>query len=82
MAALAIWVVVTCLSGYVSVGSIVAAATFVPLVVVGALLLGYDLRGLWPLIAFAMLMGALIIVRHRSNIRRLIEGTENRIRRG
>jgi glycerol-3-phosphate acyltransferase PlsY len=36
---------------------------------------------LWALVAFAAAMCALIILRHRGNIRRLIAGTENKVGR-
>ncbi|KKN68587.1 hypothetical protein LCGC14_0450180, partial [marine sediment metagenome] len=34
---------------------------------------------LWPLLAFAVAMAGLVILRHRTNISRLLAGTENRI---
>lgn len=79
LTAFGIWIVVTLISRYVSLGSIVAAVLFVPLLVVYSWRFGWPLDGLWPLGAFAAAMVALIIVRHRSNIRRLLDGTENKI---
>jgi glycerol-3-phosphate acyltransferase PlsY len=79
LAALAIWVAATLASRYVSVGSIAAAVAFVPLVVANALLAGWKLGELWPLLAFASAMVVLILYRHRSNIGRLIAGNENKI---
>ena len=58
----------------VSRGSIVAAARLPVL----ALVLGYPAR----YAVFGVLAAALIIVRHRSNITRLLNGTENRISAG
>lgn len=73
---LAVWVAVFALSRYVSVASIVAAAA----VAVSAWLL-YASAGL--LIPIAMtLLAAVLIVRHRANIRRLMQGTENRFEFG
>lgn len=71
---LAVFVVIVLISRYVSLGSIVASAVF-------------------PLLAFflyrresspadlAMMLGAslLIILKHKANIRRLLDGTENRL---
>ena len=58
------------LSKYVSLSSIVAALTFI-----GVSLLLQD-----PLIiAFAVILGVVIIIRHISNIKRIINGTESRI---
>ena len=78
LVALGLWVAVTLISRYVSVGSLVAAIAFVPLFaafhwkVVGSL---------WPLLIFATAVAILIVVRHLGNIRRLLEGTENKIGR-
>jgi len=76
LAVLGLWVVVTLISRYVSLGSIVAAAAFVPLFV--AFNLG-SLGKVWPMGAFAAVMVALIVYRHRGNIRRLLAGKENKI---
>jgi acyl phosphate:glycerol-3-phosphate acyltransferase len=84
--AFALWVAVTLISRYVSLGSIVAAAMFIPLFVAwNAWRLGLPAVGqLWPMIAFAALVAALILIRHRGNLARLLAGTENKIgqRRG
>ncbi|MGA2266127.1 MAG: glycerol-3-phosphate 1-O-acyltransferase PlsY [Phycisphaerae bacterium] len=76
--ALGLWLVVTLASRYVSLGSIVAAMVFVPLL---AVFNRGKLAELWPLLIFAAAVAVLIIVRHRSNIRRLLNGTENKIGR-
>ena len=82
LAALAVWIVLTLATRYVSVGSIGAASAFVPLVAGHCLLRGWPLSQLLPLLAFAMTMALLIVVRHRANISRLIHGTENKIGNG
>jgi glycerol-3-phosphate acyltransferase PlsY len=67
------WVIVFYTSGYVSLGSIIAA-----LVVVAT---GWT-AGYGPVIATALtLLGALTIWRHRENIKRLTVGTENKFQR-
>jgi glycerol-3-phosphate acyltransferase PlsY len=73
--AVALWIVLVYLTGYVSVGSIAAAAVF-PLAVY---LLDPPSQPamLWLDIAVA----AAIIWLHRGNIRRLLNGTENRFGR-
>ena len=76
LCAFAIWIVVTVTSRYVSLGSIVAAVAFVAIF---AAMNFSDLGRLWPLGAFAAVMAALIIFRHRANIARLLAGTENKI---
>ena len=83
MAALLVWYIVFRVSRYVSLASIVAAVAL-PLGAL-ALCLGFDpvkahflLRVQWvTVIAFA-LIGALAVYRHRSNIVRLLNGTESR----
>lgn len=66
-----IWLAIVKITGFVSLGSIVAAA-FVPLF---AWLLSYEL----PFILFGVLAAVFIIVRHKSNISRLLNGTESKI---
>jgi len=78
-AALAVWVVCVLIWRYVSLASIVAAIAFPVLFVAISGLAGWPIGRLWPLLAFAILMSLLIIARHRSNIRRLLAGTENKV---
>jgi glycerol-3-phosphate acyltransferase PlsY len=73
--ALAVWIAVVALTGYVSLGSIVAAAVFP--VVVRLVDPPEQPEILWLDIAAA----AGIIWLHRANIARLIRGTENRFGR-
>jgi len=77
LAALGLWVIVTLTTRYVCVGSIVAAIAFVPLVIVFNLA---RFTQLWPMVTFAAAMCVLIVFLHRGNIRRLMNGTENKIR--
>ncbi len=71
LVSLVTWIVTVRWSGYVSLGSILAAVVLP----IGAYLLHPDLR---PVVgAFAML-GLFIVVMHRANIARLIAGTESR----
>lgn len=64
------WVIVFKTSGYVSLGSIIAAA----IVILTGWTAGYS-----PVTATALtLLGGLTIYRHRSNIQRLRAGTENK----
>ncbi len=76
LVAFAIWIAVTLTSRYVSLGSIVAAAIFPPLIILFNLGRAMEL---WPLVLFSIAMAALIILRHRGNIKRLLAGTENKI---
>jgi len=69
--ALGIWGVVCVATRYVSLGSIVAAFSLPFL----AWLTGASVTMIWV----AGIMGALAIYKHKTNIRRLLNGTENRI---
>ena len=65
-----IWILTFVVFRYASLASIVAGLSLPVLAVV----LGYP----WPVIAFASVAAVAIVVLHRSNIRRLLAGTENR----
>lgn len=73
-----LWVVATLWSRYVSVGSILASAAFLPVFLA---LQGNDVPRLQPLLFFAAAIILLILWRHRTNIRRLLAGTEHKIGR-
>jgi glycerol-3-phosphate acyltransferase PlsY len=75
--AIAVWIVLFFTSRYVAVASIGGS------LVIGILpAVLYLTGGKWapslPLVGFGALLGTLAIWRHRSNIRRLLHGTENR----
>ena len=67
-----IWLVTFLLSRYTSLASVVSALALP----VFAVVFGYP----WPVIAFATVTGAAVIFLHRTNLRRLRAGTENRFR--
>jgi glycerol-3-phosphate acyltransferase PlsY len=71
-----IWVVAFLVTRYASLASIVSALSLP----IAALVLDQP----WPVIVFAAAAAAAVIVLHRGNIRRLLNGTENRfeLRRG
>ncbi|MBQ1890318.1 MAG: glycerol-3-phosphate 1-O-acyltransferase PlsY [Selenomonas sp.] len=69
-----VWLAIVKISGYVSLGSIVAAA----LVPVLAWQFGYPVE----YIGFGVLAAAFIIIRHHANIGRLLSGTESKIKAG
>ncbi len=71
LAAAAVWGLVVRLSGYVSLGSIMAAVVLP----VAVLLLTPDLR---PVAWLFAVLGAFVVVTHRANIKRLLSGTESR----
>jgi glycerol-3-phosphate acyltransferase PlsY len=67
---LGVWLVVVALTRYISVASIVAAATVPAVAITGAR---------WELIVFWCAIAALVIGRHASNVKRLLAGTETKI---
>lgn len=71
-----VWCAVFFTTRYVSLASLSAAAA---LPVAVALLWHFGLGGNPPLILFALLISTLAIWRHRTNIKRLREGTEPRL---
>lgn len=73
--AIAVWLVAFFGTRYVAVASIAAGVSLPLSVVVQRALTGAPSL---PLLIFATLIGFLAVWRHRSNIRRLREGTENR----
>ncbi|WP_027718749.1 glycerol-3-phosphate 1-O-acyltransferase PlsY [Desulfovirgula thermocuniculi] len=70
--ALGIWLAVVVLSGYVSLGSIVAAASM-PFLMLA-------LRQPWSYVLFSLVAAAVAVYKHVPNIRRLLAGTEPKIR--
>ena len=66
----ALWIVLFLLTRYASVASIVSGLALAPL----AYGLGYP----WPVIAFGGAAGIGVLVLHRANVRRLLNGTESR----
>jgi glycerol-3-phosphate acyltransferase PlsY len=76
------WLVVVFIWRYVSLASIVASAAF-PITLTSAIVLTkqWHFIDLWPLLAVAILIPLMVTIRHRRNIKRLIEGTEAKIRK-
>ncbi|MCK4591482.1 MAG: glycerol-3-phosphate 1-O-acyltransferase PlsY [Candidatus Latescibacteria bacterium] len=74
--AFGVWAVVTFYSGYVSLGSLSAAVTLPLCLGIGKLALNRSVS--LEFLVFACLLAGLIILTHRTNIRRLLRGEENR----
>lgn len=75
VATLVTWIIVALLFRYSSLAAIVAAV-FAPLYAFFMSLLGFDL---WPMLPGVILMSALLVWRHKSNILNLAAGKEGRI---
>lgn len=65
-------------SGYISLGSITAAFAIPSSLFVRHNFLNVDIPGYSTLIYFSLFIFALVIYTHRSNIKRMLEGSENR----
>ena len=63
---------------YVSLGSVLGAVV----VVVLAIFLYDDTVSIWPQLLLSVAMGAMVIGKHKDNIKRLLNGTESKIRSG
>ncbi|TVM00099.1 MAG: acyl-phosphate glycerol 3-phosphate acyltransferase [Candidatus Brocadia sp. WS118] len=76
MISVAAWLLTVAISRYISLGSILSSIVLV----ICILVLGKDPfgQGLY-LTIFSIFISALLIIRHKSNIRRLLNGTENKI---
>lgn len=75
MAAFLLWVVVLCLTGYISLASILAALSFP----IWVLFFYRGVPGLAIVWVVCLALAVLVVLTHRSNIQRLYDGTEHRI---
>lgn len=79
LAAFVVWFVVTKATAYVGLAS-VAAAAVLPVFVVGfGWAMGYEAGEIAVCGGVSGLLATLVIVRHRSNIKRLLAGTEDKV---
>ncbi len=74
LASFAVWLLLVLFTRYVSLGSVVAAIC----TPIFAYYFGYT----QPLVIFAALAGGFVVVRHVENIKRLLNGTESKIKQG
>ncbi len=80
LAALACYALVRWASGLVSLGSLTIAVVFPISVFICVRYFGLPMSDSWPLESIATLLGLLIIIRHRTNIVRLLRGQEMQLR--
>ncbi|MBB5352049.1 glycerol-3-phosphate acyltransferase PlsY [Haloferula luteola] len=80
---LLVWLILFFTTRYVSLASIGAAAVLPPLILFGSWFHGKLAAGTWnkPLLVFSIVIAALAIWKHRSNLQRLRDGTEHRFSR-
>lgn len=75
-----IWIILFLLWRYVSLASIIASIAF-PAILLGCILAesgSWTFGSLWPLLLVSILMATLVVLKHKDNIKRLIDGEENR----
>lgn len=78
LVALVVWILVFFISRYVALASI-AAAVSLPVSMYLMILFGGGFTfGATVMLVLGVVMGLLVVVRHRSNIKRLLSGTESR----
>jgi glycerol-3-phosphate acyltransferase PlsY len=77
---LVVWLLVFFISKYVSLASVIAALTLPVLTLWGSWFHGKIQDGTWnkPLFIFSIIIAALATWKHRSNFKRIREGTEHR----
>jgi glycerol-3-phosphate acyltransferase PlsY len=78
--ALAVWGIAVLIWRYISLASIIASVSF-PIALASAIAFipGWNLTGLWPLLAAAVAIPLMVIIRHRENLKRIAQGTESKI---
>lgn len=79
LVSLVIFTIVFVASRYVSLGSLTAAIAFPLTMVVRVNIFNVQIAGYHTLIFFIMGISLLVIYTHRANIKRLVEGTENKL---
>ncbi|MCC7408904.1 MAG: glycerol-3-phosphate 1-O-acyltransferase PlsY [Phycisphaeraceae bacterium] len=77
--ALAVWVILVRTFHYVSLASIVAAVSLPVTLLIEGQIRRQAMAYLMPYLVVTSLLALLVIVRHRSNIQRLLAGTESKV---
>ena len=81
LGATALFLLAVRLTRYISLGSLLAAWAVPTLQVTLGLLLGWPVARQWPVTLALVLLAGLVTYKHRGNVRRLRDGTENRVGR-
>ncbi len=76
--AIGIFLLVLLASGYVSLGSMIAAASLPTTMFVRHTIFGVEIQGYHTLLFFIIGLAGFLIFTHRSNIERMLQGRENR----
>ena len=77
-----VWIACFLATRIISLSSMVAAVAFPIMYLLISMLRGQGVLGdRWPLLAFCLLVGFMVVWKHRSNIARLRAGTEPKVKR-
>ncbi len=79
LAACAVFAIVVAVSRYISLGSIIGAVCMPPAFLAISKLQGWPLADHYPLLGLTLLLATAVVIRHRTNIGRLLAGTESRL---
>ncbi len=79
--ALGVFLILVISSGYVSLGSIIAAVSVPSTMAIRHNILGVEIEGYQVIVHACLFLAALVTWAHRKNIKRLLSGTENRFTR-
>jgi len=77
--AVAVFAIVVLVSRYISLGSILATLSIPLIMIIRENIFNVDILGYHTVLPFSILIALLIVYTHRANIKRLIEGSENKI---
>ncbi len=81
LASFAVWVIVFGVSRISSLSSLTAGVSLPFLTALMVFMTDRPMIAAWPFLVFSILLSLLLVFRHRSNIARLIAGTESRFRK-
>ena len=79
VAALLLWLLLTGMFRYVSLSGILAALSLPISFAFYMTLAGWPMANVWPFLLVTSLMALLVVIRHKTNITRLIAGTESKV---
>lgn len=77
--AVAVFAIVVTISRYISLGSVLAAISIPLIMIVRENVFNVDILGYHTILPFAIGIALLIVYTHRANIKRLMNGNENKI---
>ena len=75
-----LWVMIMLIWRYISLASVITAVAFPVILAVLVIIKGnWEITTLWPLFIIAIAIAIMVVIRHRENIKKLLNGTENKI---